>query len=212
MAGINNLLFSVQNMSPAMLSVGVGKTQNYNNLAELSSLWNGTDSGTSGLTGNSATDTVSLTYKTVGQKVVTDMASVTAKVIKEYPELDNDYVIALVDTDSGREARVYRRSDILANFEGTDEEKKALEKELAKNPLMVFSNANGLPETSSDAASKKLASELNTFLSSSAKTLDLLDKAGYDPLADMLGSSTMKKILANYAHQATAAAAEEDEE
>ena len=196
MSGINNLLYSVQNMSPAMLGVGVGKAQNYNNLAELSGLWNSTDSSLAG-----ATDTVSLTYKSVGQKIVTDMAAVTAKVINEYPELDNDYVIAVIDTEAGQEARVYRRSDILANFEGTDAEKQSLANELAKNPLLVFSTANGLPETSLTAASKKLASELNSFLNSSTKTLDLLDQAGYDPLADMLGSSTMKKILANCAHQ-----------
>lgn len=211
MSGINNLLFSVQNMSPVMLSVGVGKTQNYDNLAELSNLWNNTGNSTSSQIGNSTMDTVSLTYKTVGQKVVTDMAKVTAKVIKEYPELDNNYVIALVDNENGREVRVYHRSDILANFKGTDEEKKNLEKELAKNPLMVFADANGLPETSSDMSSKKLASELNSFLSSSGKTLDLLDKAGYDPLVDMLGSSTMKKILANCAYQSTATAADDEQ-
>ena len=202
---INNLLFSVQNMSPAMLSVGAGKTQNYGNLSELSSsLW-GTNStngsnGTSSLNGNSATDTVSLAYKNVGSKMVTDMAAVTADAIKKFPELDKDYVIAIVDDGTTREARVYRRSEILENYGGTDEEKAALAKQLESNPLMVFNNANGLPPSSSDKASQYLSSELNTFLKTNSKTFDSLDKAGFDPLADFLSNSTMKKILANCAN------------
>jgi len=200
---VNNYLFSIQNMSPAMLSVGAGKTQNYGNLSELNSLWGGADSSgsssVSSLMGNSNKDTVSLTYKSIGQSVVTDMASVTAQAIKQYPELEKDYVIAIIDNGESREARVYKRADILENFKGTDAEKAALEKQLSANPLMVFNNANGLPETAEDKASQYLASKLNDFLKTNAKIFNTLDKAGFDPLADMLGSSTLKKILANYA-------------
>lgn len=199
---INNLLFSVQNMSPAMLSVGAGKTQNYSNLAELSSsLWgDSTSNSSSTSSSNSATDTVSLAYKNVGNKMVSDMASVTADAIKKYPDLDKDYVIAIIDDGTTREARVYRRSDILDNYGGTDEEKAALEKQLDANPLMVFNNANGLPPTASDKGSQYLSEQLNSFLKTNSKTFDSLDKAGYDPLADMLGNSTLKKILANCAN------------
>ena len=198
---INNLLFSIQNMSPAMLSVGVGKTQNYNNLSDLtSSLFSDSSSSSNSLLGNSsATDTVSLTYKNIGDKIVNDLASVTASTIKENPELDNDYVIAIIDDGNNREARVYSRSEILANFEGTNKEKEALDKQLATNPLMVFSSAGGLPETSSDAACQKLADNLNSVLKTANKTLNTLASAGYDPLAEMAGNSTMKKILANCA-------------
>ena len=62
------------------------------------------------------------------------MASVTAATIKEFPELDDDYVIVLVDDGQTREARVYSRKDILDNFEGTEAEKAALEKQLKENP------------------------------------------------------------------------------
>ena len=200
---INNLLFSVQNMSPAMLSVGAGKTQNYNNLSELSSsLWgtNSTNNSSNSSSLNSATDTVSLAYKNVGSKMVTDMAAVTADAIKQFPDLDKDYVIAIIDDGTTREARVYRRSEILENYGGTDEEKAALLKQLEANPLMVFNNANGLPPSSSDKASQYLSTELNSFLKTNSKTFDSLDKAGYDPLADFLSNSTMKKILASCAN------------
>lgn len=198
---INNMLFSIQNMSPALLNVGVNKTQNYNNLTELSSLWGDSASSSSTTTGltNSGTDTVSLTYQKIGGQMVNDMAAATAQVINQYPELDQDYVIAVIDTGGSREARVYRRSEILANFEGTDQEKEALKAQLDENPLMVFNNANGLPDSAADPGSQALAKELNSFLSTNAKTLDVLSKAGHDPLADFLGDSLMKKILAYYA-------------
>lgn len=200
---INNLLFSVQNMSPAMLGVGSGadKAQNYNNLAQLSGLLSENNSSglLNGLGSNKTTDTVSLTYNNIGNKIVSDMASVTAATIKEFPELDDDYVIVLVDDGQTREARVYSRKDILDNFEGTEAEKAALEKQLKENPLMVYNNASGLPETKNSQAYKTLQARLNEFLSTNKKTLDVLDKAGYDPLTNMLGNSTMKKIIANCA-------------
>lgn len=211
---INNLLFSVQNMSPALLSVGVSKAQNYNNLSDLSSLWNSTadngDSNPSNIYGTSTSDKVSLTYKSIGDKVVTDMAAVTAKAIKEYPSLDGDYVIAIVDDGANREARVYSRKTILENYAGTEAEKAALEKQMRDNPLMVFSNGNGLPDTAADAGSQKLAENLNAFLKTNGKTLNTLDKAGYDPLADMLSNTTLKKILANCASPITAAETADD--
>ncbi len=191
---INSLLFTVQNMAPAMLGVGVGKAQNYANLSELMNTLGGDSSSTA-----SASDTVNLTYKNIGQKVVSDLAGVAAQTIKEFPDLDKDYVIAIVDDGSTREARVYRRSDILDNFTGTDEEKASLQKQLDENPLMVFSSANGLPETTADASSQALAQNINAFLKANAKTLDVLDKAGFDPLADLAGSGSLKKILANFA-------------
>ncbi len=208
MSSINNVLFSIQNMAPALLNVGGGsKSNNYDSLAAInSSLFGTNNSSTNSLlnsiglgNGSSTSDKVSLNYKNIGDKIVSDMASVTAQTIKEFPELDKDYVIAIIDDGTSREARVYSRSEILANFEGTEKERKALEAQLAANPLMVFPNGNGLPETSSDKASQALADNLNEFLKKNDKNLNTLVKAGYDPLVDMLGNSSMKKILATYA-------------
>lgn len=190
-------------MSPAMLGIGGGadKTQNYSNLAQLSGLLSDNNSSSllNGLGSNKTTDTVSLTYSNIGNKIISDMASVTASTIKEFPELDDDYVIVLIDDGQSREARVYSRKDILDNFEGTEAEKAALEKQLKENPLMVYNNASGLPETKNSKAYNTLQARLNEFLSTNKKTLDVLDKAGYDPLANLLGNSTMKKIIANCA-------------
>ncbi len=213
MSTINNMLFNVQNMAPALLGVGskaASQTQNYTNLTTMTTLLGSSQASNnllsylSGETNSSSyasgsSDTVTLTYKTVGQNIVSDLASVTAETINSYPELDGDYVIALVDSAEGREARVYRRSEILENFKGSEEEKTALAQQLATDPLMVFANDKGLPPTASDSASQALASKINSFLNAKSNTLDLLDSAGYDPLADMLGSSTLKKILAEYA-------------
>ncbi len=200
-------------MAPALLNIGGGaKGGGYDGLAALNSSLFGTSSSSSsnsllnalGL-GNAASsssfsgDKVSLNYKSIGDKIVGDMASVTAKTIKEFPELDKDYVIAVIDDGTGREARVYSRAEILANFKGTEEEKKSLEAQLAANPLMVFPNGNGLPETSSTNAARTLADNLNEFLKKNDKNLNTLVKAGYDPLADMLANSSMKKTLAAYA-------------
>ncbi|UQZ89640.1 hypothetical protein C4J81_10635 [Deltaproteobacteria bacterium Smac51] len=207
MSSVNNLLYSVQNMAPALLNIGAAsKSNNYDSLAAINSSLFGTNSTSStnswwndSSSSSSSTDKVSLTYKNIGQKVVTDMATVTADTIKQYPELDKDYVIAIIDDGTTREARVYRRSEILANFEGTEKEKKALENQLATEPLMVFSNGNGLPESASDKASQALTDNLNAFLKKNNGTLNTVSKAGYDAFADALGSSTMKKILANCA-------------
>ncbi len=208
MSSINNILFSVQNMAPALLNVGGGsKGANYDSLAAINSSLFGTTNSSSnsllnslGLGGSnsSLSDKVSLNYKSIGNQIVSDMASVTAKTIKEFPELDGDYVIAIIDDGTNREARVYSRSEILDNFDGTEKEKKALEAELATNPLMVFANDKGLPETTSNEASQTLADNLNDFLKKNNKNFNTLVKAGYDPLTDMLGSSSMKKILAAY--------------
>ena len=196
---INNLLFSVQNMSPVMLNIG-GKAQGYNNnLTDVAGLLGDASGDLAASAGyhSTAIDKVSLTFKSVGDKLVSDLAGVTAGAIKEHPELDSDYVICLIDDGSKREARVYSLAEILKNFEGTDAQKKELGQQLAANPLMVFNDASGLPPSAPDEASQKLAAELNSFLSSKSKIFDALDSAGYDPLADMFGTSAMKALMAS---------------
>ncbi len=212
MSSVNNILYSVQNMAPAMLSVGgLSKGVNYDGLAAINSQLFGTSGASNSLVnsllgGDSSNgaaslsgDKVSLNYKSIGNKIISDMAGVTAETIKQFPELDKDYLIAIIDDGSGgREARVYSRAEILANFDGTEQEKKALEKELAQNTLMVFGNGKGLPESSESRGAQALANNLNAFLRKNDKNLNTLVKAGYDPLADMLADSSMKKTLAAY--------------
>jgi hypothetical protein len=196
MTSINSMLFNIRNQAPALLQVGGGKTENYQNLASLTeSLW-GSNGQLLGSSGDKTQDIVNLAYQKIGQKVVSEMANFTAEAIKADPSLDNDYFIALIDTGNGREARVYRRSEILAGYED-GVEKMVLEAQMAADPLQVFSSAKGLPPGSSDPACRNLAAQLNNFLKTNAKTLGTLNSAGFDPFQDYYGSSAVRKALAN---------------
>jgi len=192
MTNINNMLFNIRNQAPALLQVGGGKTENYQNLASLTdSLWGKSELMGSG--GGKAQDMVHLAYQNIGRKVVSEMAALTAEAIQAEPGLDNDYLIAVFENESGRETRVYRRSEILAAFDGL--EKAVLETQMAADPLQVFSSAKGWPPASNDPACRKLASQLDGFLKTNAKTIGTLKKAGYDPFGEHQGSSALQKAM-----------------
>gem|GEM_PF-2548133 len=198
MTSINNMLFSIQHQAPALLQAGGGKTENYQNLAALgASLWGDQWPGL-GSAGSRGEDMVSLAYQGIGQKIVSDLAGLTAEAIRADPSLDDDYFIALIETGGGREARVYRRSEILAAFEGTDEEKKALEAQLAANSLQVFSSAAGLPATSKDSTCRNLAAQMDMFLKTNHKSIEALKNAGFDPFLNLQGTSAAMKALMAY--------------
>jgi len=193
MTTINNMLFSIQHQAPALLQVGGGKAENYQNLASMSEyLWG--DGQWLGSATDRAQDMVTLAYQGIGQKIISEMAALTAEAIKEDPGLDNDYLIILIETERGREARVYRRSEILADLdEGL--ERTVLEAQMAASSLQVFESGEGLPPGSSDPACQKLAEQLNDFLKTNFKTLGTLNSAGYNPFLDHQGSSAVLKAL-----------------
>ncbi|MDR0548952.1 MAG: hypothetical protein LBI10_06025 [Deltaproteobacteria bacterium] len=177
---INSVLF--QNVSylrePALLNVG--KSQNYEALANYLT---GQDSATTTTTASSATDQVDLALDKVSDKLLTEVAALTAIVIGDNPEFQNDYVIAIIDNGQTREARVYSRAEILASFEGTEAEKEALSQSLAENPLLTYSSTENLPATSENSAAVALAEKVNSFLTTNGKLLDTLEKYGYNPFA-----------------------------
>jgi len=192
MSTINNMLFNIRNQAPALLQVGGGKTENYQNLASLSgSLWGNSELMGSGR--DKSQDMVFLAYQKIGQKVVSEMAALTAEAIQAEPGLDNDYLIAVFENENGRESRVYRRSEILAGFDGL--EKAVLETQMAADPLQAFSSAKGWPPSSSDPACRKLASQLDSFLKTNAKTIGTLKNAGHDPFSEHQGSSALQKAM-----------------
>jgi hypothetical protein len=199
MSTINSMLYSIQNQAPALLQAGLGRSENYQNLSSLASAlfgdsqWAGLDSA-----GDRSQDMVSLAFQDIGRKIVTDMAGLTAEAVLADPSLDNDYFIALIEADGGREARVYRRSEILAAFEGPAEEKKALEAQLAANSLQVFSGAEGLPPTSDDPSCRNLAAQMDGFLKLNSKTLNTLNSAGYDPFLNLQAGGAAQQALAAY--------------
>ncbi|MDR2387895.1 MAG: hypothetical protein LBE80_09980, partial [Deltaproteobacteria bacterium] len=137
---INSILFSTNSSlrEPALLNVG--KTDSYDSLANYLAA---EESSASAIT-----DKVDLAMDQVAGKIISELASITANTIGDYPDLADDYVVAIIDGAEGREVRVYSRQEFLVATEGTVEEKAALAEQLAKQPLIAYSSAEGLPETS----------------------------------------------------------------
>jgi spore germination protein YaaH len=176
---INSILFTQSYpREPILLNVG-NKDDKYESLAT----YLAQDSSlTSAATSAYGTDTVDLSLNKVATQLITDMAELTAETIAKYPEFENDYVLAIVDTENGeREARVYSREELIEATAATDEEKEAMREALAKEPLLVYSSAADLPPSSESAAAQDLLSKVSNFLTTNEKLLNLLDSYGYNP-------------------------------
>ncbi|MDR2142675.1 MAG: hypothetical protein LBR11_13000 [Deltaproteobacteria bacterium] len=177
---INSVLF--QNSSyvrePALL--GVDRSRNYESLAEYLT---GQQSAATTAASAQTLDQVDLALDKVSDKMLSEIAALTAEVIKDNPEFQSDYVLAIIEDGQNRQARVYSRAEILASFEGTEEEKAQLAQSLAENPLLTYSSAANLPQSSESPAALALAEKINSFLSSNEKLLNTLDKYGFNPFA-----------------------------
>jgi hypothetical protein len=176
---INSILFSANSSlrEPALLNLD--KTNSYDSLATYLSSNQETSAST-------VTDKVDLAMDKVAGKIITELASITADTIGDYPDLADDYVVAIIDGDNGREVRVYSRQEIIEASQGTEEEKKALAEQLAKEPLVAYSSASGLPESSQNEASQALAAKITDFLKVNSKLLDSLDKYGFNPFTALM--------------------------
>ena len=80
---------------------------------------------------------------------------------------------------SGLEARAYRRSDILDQYEGEEREKVA--EALDKNPLLRIENAEDLPDTPDDLGLQGLAERVQNFLDLNSNLMAILEKQGMIP-------------------------------
>ena len=178
---INSLLFSIQNTAPALLSIGTSKLQNYSSLEDLTNQLYGQDKTNKTENKDQATDKVTIAFKEVSTKMLEEVGAITAEAITKYPDLAGDYMVAIIDDGKTREARVYRRSDILKEFEGTDEEKTKLKEGMDKNPITFYKSADDLPKSANDDSANTLAFKLSVFLQKNATTLDQLTQAGYNP-------------------------------
>ncbi|MDR2338959.1 MAG: hypothetical protein LBF40_02330 [Deltaproteobacteria bacterium] len=180
---INSILFTQTYLrSPALLEVGT-KENNYESLAAYLAQ---DQSLTSAATSAYGTDTVDLSLNKVATKLITDLAELTAETIAKYPEFQDEYVIAIVDTENGdREVRVYEREELIEASGGTDEEKAAMREALDKEPLVVYGSADQLPPSSESDAAKDLLAKVGDFLTTNDKLLDLLDTYGYNPFDAM---------------------------
>jgi hypothetical protein len=131
---------------------------------------------------NQADSTVNLNLKSIGEKVITDMAGEAASYLADNEELSEDYVLAVVDLPDGTyEARAYRKSELLESIE--DPHAKAIMKQsLENNTLLHLEDAKELPKTPSDDAELvDFAKKIQTFLDKNQKTISMLDKGGYMP-------------------------------
>jgi hypothetical protein len=177
---INSILFSNSNVQKPIL-LDLGKTGNYESLATLLAQ----DETTST---SSATDKVDIALDKVAGKIITELAEITAEAIGDYPELADDYVVAIIDGAEGREVRVYSRNDIVESTGGTEEEKAALKEKLAKQPLLAYTSSKDLPESSQTEASQTLAEKISQFLKTNEKLIDMLDKYSFNPFQSLLAS------------------------
>nr|WP_319775867.1 hypothetical protein [uncultured Sphaerochaeta sp.] len=123
--------------------------------------------------------TVSVSLGKVSDRMLLDLAGETADYLSGHPDLADDYVLVIVgDSESGREARAFKRSELLADL---DPEKRAeLEEGLDKEPLLFIANADEVPETPSDDEDLQgLAAVAQSFLDQNEKVINLIAKSGY---------------------------------
>ncbi len=123
---------------------------------------------------------VTMCLKGVGDKIVMDLAAVTADYMVDKPELQEDYVLVIVDDPlQGREARAYKRADLVADLESPKKE-EALEA-LEKNPLLYHTSAADLPPIPDDENLNGLAAKVQDFLDVNDKVLNILARDGLLP-------------------------------
>ncbi|MDR0622792.1 MAG: hypothetical protein LBJ61_13110 [Deltaproteobacteria bacterium] len=177
---INSVLFNTNSSlrEPALLNLD--KTSNYDSLASYLA--------SEETSASTITDKVDLAMDKVADKIITELAGITAETIGDYPDLGDDYVVAIIDGEGGREVRVYSRQEIIEASQGTEEEKKALAEQLAKEPLVAYSSAEGLPASSQNEASLALADKISSFLKINSKLLDSLEKYGYNPFTALMNN------------------------
>ncbi|MDR1110375.1 MAG: hypothetical protein LBP92_06710 [Deltaproteobacteria bacterium] len=175
---INSILFTANSALREPSLLNIDKASNYESLAAYLA--------SEETSASAVADRVDLAMDKVAGKIITELASITAEAIGDYPELAEDYVVAIIDGASGREVRVYSRQEILEASQGTEEEKKKLAEQLAKEPLVAYSSSAGLPESSQGEASQALANKIGEFLKINSKLLDSLDKYGYNPFKSLM--------------------------
>ena len=122
------------------------------------------------------TEKVTLGLENVGDRLVTDLAGITADYLVENPDLEDDYVLVIVDDPTqGRVARAYHPEDLVADLEGEDKE-EAIEK-LREQQLVYHDSLEDLPDMDeSDEALMGLAEKAQAFLDQNEKLLNLLGK------------------------------------
>jgi hypothetical protein len=122
------------------------------------------------------TEKVTIGLEKVGDRLVTDLAEVTAEHLNENPDLQDNYVLVIVDDPKqGRVARAYHPEDLVADLEG-EEKEKAIDN-LKKQQLLYHDDIDDLPDVDeSDEALMGLAEKAQAFLDKNEKVLNILEK------------------------------------
>jgi hypothetical protein len=122
------------------------------------------------------TEKVTLGLEKVGDRLVTDLAQITADYLIENPDLEDNYVLVIVDDPTqGRIARAYNPEDLVTDLEG--EEKEEAIKRLIEQGLVYHDRLDELPEVDeSDEELLGLAESAQAFLDQNEKLLNLLEK------------------------------------
>jgi hypothetical protein len=120
---INSILFNANSSlrEPALLNLD--KSRNYESLA---SYLAGEETSETNVS-----DKVDLALDKVSGKIISELAAITADTIGDYPELGDDYVVAIIDGAGGREVRVYSRQEILEASNLPEDKKNELAEQLA---------------------------------------------------------------------------------
>jgi hypothetical protein len=176
---INSILFQSTYgvREPVLLNLGKTTGSNYDNLADYLAQ-------ESSASTTAVSDKVDLALDKVKDKMVSELASITAEAIGDYPELADDYVLAVIDTGDSRSVRVWSREEIIELGGGTEEEKAQRREQLAANPLLFYDSAELLPDTTATQGAAALAEKADAFLKTNDKLLTLLGKYGYNPFSD----------------------------
>lgn len=127
---------------------------------------------------------VTMSLEKIGNRLVGDLAEETAEYLADKPDLAEEYVIVIVDDGlHGREARAYRREDLVADLDG-EERERALEK-LKDARLLYHDSAKDLPEVDKDDQELvNLAKNTQAFLNRNEKLLNILDRNELNPFTD----------------------------
>lgn len=124
---------------------------------------------------------VSVGMQNVGDKLLLDLAGVTAQYLADKPDLSEDYVVAVVNSPTGGwEARAFRRSDLAADLE--EGQKEDVMAALDETPLLYATDPDDLPETpADDEVLLGLANQVQGFLDKNKDVLQILAREGFLP-------------------------------
>ncbi len=127
---------------------------------------------------NRAEMMVSFSMQNICDRVTIDLAGETAAYLQDHPDLADDYVLVIVDGSSGREARAFRREELLERVD--EDTRKKLADALEKQPLLYMGSSSGIPVTPEDDEELQgLAKSAQSFLDKNEKVINFLVNNGY---------------------------------